>query len=282
MAFIIDGKALQEKILGELKKSLEEIKDYGTPCLRVILIGNNPSSVIYVRNKTKVAKELGIDAETIHLPEDVKREEVLELLQSLNKDPKVSGILVQLPLPSHLDPDEVTLNIDPAKDVDGLHPWNMGLLFQGKPQILPCTPFGIMRMIKEVNYEIKGKRAVVIGRSNIVGKPVAQLLLMEDATVTICHSKTKDLPEITKTADILVVAIGKPEFVRGDMVKEGAFVIDVGINRINGKIKGDVAFDEVKEVASYITPVPGGVGPMTIAMLMYNVVQTFKFKEGIA
>lgn len=241
--------------------------------LAVIIVGNNPASRIYVDNKKKDCEYIGISSYEYALPENATQKEVLNLIDKLNNDDKIDGMIVQLPLPKHIDEQAVINSISPKKDVDAFHPENVGKIMIGKYGFLPCTPAGIMELLKEENIETKGKNAVVIGRSNIVGKPMALLLINKDATVTVCHSKTKNIEEITKKADILVVAVGKANFVTKDMVKEGAVVIDVGMNRDeNGKLCGDVKFDEVEAISSYITPVPGGVGPMTRAILMKNAV----------
>ncbi|MGT2779296.1 bifunctional methylenetetrahydrofolate dehydrogenase/methenyltetrahydrofolate cyclohydrolase [Streptococcus intermedius] len=271
MTKIIDGKALAEKLQTQLAEKVRKLKDEtGTiPGLVVILVGNNPASQIYVRNKERSALAVGLHSEVVRLPETTSQEELLALIERYNQDSAWHGILVQLPLPKHIDEEAVLLAIDPDKDVDGFHPMNMGRLWSGHPVMIPSTPAGIMEMFHEYGVDLEGKRAVVIGRSNIVGKPMAQLLLAKNATVTLTHSRTHHLSEITKKADILVVAIGRGHFVTKDFVKEGAVVIDVGMNRDqNGKLIGDVKFDEVSEIASLITPVPKGVGPMTITMLM--------------
>ena len=271
MTKIIDGKALAEKLQIQLAEKVRKLKDEtgSIPGLVVILVGNNPASQIYVRNKERSALSVGLRSEVIRLPETTTQEELLTLIEQYNQDPDWHGILVQLPLPKHIDEEAVLLAIDPDKDVDGFHPMNMGRLWSGHPVMIPSTPAGIMEMFHEYGVDLEGKRAVVIGRSNIVGKPMAQLLLAKNATVTLTHSRTHHLSEITKKADILVVAIGRGHFVTKDFVKEGAVVIDVGMNRDqNGKLIGDVKFDEVSEIASLITPVPKGVGPMTFTMLM--------------
>ncbi|MGO2698396.1 MAG: bifunctional methylenetetrahydrofolate dehydrogenase/methenyltetrahydrofolate cyclohydrolase, partial [Enterococcus faecalis] len=247
------------------------------PGLVVLLVGENPASQTYVRNKERAAAKIGILSKVEKLPETISEEELLAEIDKYNQDSRFHGILVQLPLPKHIDEEKILLAIDPKKDVDGFHPMNLGRLFVGKPEMIPCTPYGIMKMFEAYDIDLTGKRAVVIGRSNIVGKPMAQLLLMKNATVTIAHSKTEHLAEVAKEADILVVAIGRGHFVTKEFVKPGAVVIDVGMNRNQeGKLIGDVAFDEVSEIASYITPVPKGVGPMTITMLMYQTVEAAK------
>ncbi len=271
MTKIIDGKALAEKLQIQLAEKVRKLKDEtgSIPGLVVILVGNNPASQIYVRNKERSALSVGLHSEVVRLPETTSQEELLALIERYNQDSAWHGILVQLPLPKHIDEEAVLLAIDPDKDVDGFHPMNMGRLWSGHPVMIPSTPAGIMEMFHEYGVDLEGKRAVVIGRSNIVGKPMAQLLLAKNATVTLTHSRTHHLSEITKKADILVVAIGRGHFVTKDFVKKGAVVIDVGMNRDqNGKLIGDVKFDEVSEIASLITPVPKGVGPMTITMLM--------------
>ena len=278
MANIIDGKALAEKLQAKLAEKTAKLKaETGQePGLVVILVGENPASQVYVRNKERSALAAGFRSEVVRLPESTSQEELLTLIAKYNQDPAWHGILVQLPLPAHIDDEAVLLAIDPEKDVDGFHPTNMGRLWSGHPLMIPSTPAGIMEMFREYKVDLEGKNAVVIGRSNIVGKPMAQLLLSKNATVTLTHSRTHHLAKIAKKADILVVAIGRGHFVTKDFVKEGAVVIDVGMNRDeNGKLIGDVKFDEVAEVASLITPVPKGVGPMTITMLMEQTYQAF-------
>lgn len=272
MAVIIDGKKIAQDIRQEVAEGVEKLQaEKGiTPGLAVVIVGEDPASLVYVRGKEKACEEAGIYSEKHALTESVSEEELLTLIEKLNKDPKIHGILVQLPLPKHINEAKVLDAIVPAKDVDGFHPVSVGNLFIGKPIFLPCTPHGIIELLKRSNVVIAGQNAVVVGRSNIVGKPVAMMLLHENATVTICHSKTKDLAAETRRADILIAAVGSPELIRADMVKDGVAVIDVGVNRVNDKLVGDVAFDEVSKKASAITPVPGGVGPMTIAMLMQN------------
>ncbi|MYN68963.1 bifunctional methylenetetrahydrofolate dehydrogenase/methenyltetrahydrofolate cyclohydrolase [Streptococcus suis] len=268
---VIDGKALAVKMQAALAEKTAQLKvEKGlTPGLVVILVGENPASQVYVRNKERSALAAGFKSEVVRVPETISEKELLALIERYNQDSEWHGILVQLPLPAHISEEKVLLAIDPDKDVDGFHPTNMGKFWSGHPVMIPSTPAGIMEMFKEYQIELEGKTAVVIGRSNIVGKPMAQLLLDANATVTIAHSRTKNLPELARQADILVVAIGRGHFVAKDFVKPGAVVIDVGMNRdANGKLIGDVQYDEVAEVASYITPVPGGVGPMTITMLM--------------
>lgn len=279
MAQIIDGKAISEKIRSEVKAGTEKlIKEKGvTPGLAVVLVGENPASKVYVGSKEKACGEMGFYSEKHVLPATATQDELLALIDKMNKDSKIHGILVQLPLPKQINEDAVLEAISPAKDVDGFHPYNVGRLAVGKPLFQPCTPYGMIKMLEYSNISVEGKHAVIIGRSNIVGKPIALMLLQKSATVTICHSKTKDLKTEVKRADIVVAAIGKPEFVTGDMLKEGAVVLDVGINRLeSGKLVGDVDFASAEKVASAITPVPGGVGPMTIAMLMYNTLESAK------
>lgn len=279
-ATIINGKELAQEIRRNMKEDVLQLKKRGiTPHLTVVLIGNNPASKSYVNGKKKASEEVGISSEVIELPADTSEKKLLHLIDDLNKNRSVHGILVQLPLPEHISEQQVIEAIDPLKDVDGFHPINIGRMMTGKDTLLPCTPFGIITMLKSKNIEISGKHAVVIGRSNIVGKPVGQLLLNENATVTYCHSRTADLKKESQRADILIVAIGKPNAVNEDFIKDGAAVIDVGINRVDGSLTGDVDFDSAKKKASYITPVPRGVGPMTIAMLLKN---TIKAAEGLS
>ena len=282
-AQIIDGKSIAQSIREEIKIKTETLKSKGiTPCLAVILVGSNPASVSYVTGKQKALAEVGMNDRSVRLPESTTEQELISLIQELNADKNVHGILVQLPLPQHIDEEKIILAIDPAKDVDGFHPVNVGNLVIGKKTLLPCTPHGIIVLLKRMNIETDGKSAVVIGRSNIVGKPAALLLARKDlnATVTICHSGTKNIADITRRADILIAAAGRTNIVTADMVKEGAAVIDVGVNRIPDaskksgfRLAGDVDFENVKEKAAFITPVPGGVGPMTIAMLMANTLE---------
>lgn len=275
MATIIDGKKISTEIKDELKEKVAEYKKNGVEItLAVIQVGTDPASTVYVGNKKKACEYIGIRSLAYELEETISEQELLDLIQKLNQREDVNGILVQLPLPKHINEDVVIQSIAPEKDVDGFHPQSVGALSIGQPGFVSCTPAGIIQLLKRSNIEIAGKECVVIGRSNIVGKPISLLLLRENGTVTICHSKTKNLKEVTKRADILVVAIGKPLFVTKDYVKEGAVVIDVGIHRDeNNKLCGDVDFKDVESVVSAITPVPGGVGPMTIAMLMYNCVK---------
>ncbi len=269
---IIDGKSVSEKIRNEIKEQTQNyISKHGRkPGLAVIIAGDNPASKTYVANKIKACKEVGFNSYCVEFPKNVSEETLAKKIIELNNNEDVDGILVQLPLPSHLNEKYILSLIADNKDVDGFSAYNMGLLALGRPKVAACTPLGVIELLKSTGESIEGKNAVIIGRSNIVGKPMAMLLLMENATVTICHSKTKNLSEITKTADILIAAIGKPCFVKKDMVKEGAIVIDVGINRTEKGLQGDVDFNEVSKIASYITPVPGGVGPMTITMLLKN------------
>ena len=272
MAQIIDGKAISQAVKDEIKERTAELAAKGiNACLAVILVGEDPASQVYVKNKKKACEYCGIKSLSYELPADTTEEKLLELIAELNGRSDVNGILVQLPLPEGIDEDRVLDAISPDKDVDGFHPVNVGKLSIGKKGFVSCTPAGVIQLLKRSNIEISGKECVVVGRSNIVGKPMSMLLLQENGTVTVCHSRTKDLKEVTKRADILVVAIGKPKFIDASYVKEGAVVIDVGIHRQDdGKLCGDVDYASVEPVASAITPVPGGVGPMTIAMLMYN------------
>ena len=280
MANIINGKEISAAIREEIKAEVQGMSV--RPGLAVVLVGDDPASAVYVRNKSKACAEVGIYSEVYRLPEETGREQLLGLIEQLNQSPLIHGILVQLPLPKHLDPEEVIMAIDPAKDVDAFHPVNVGKIMIGNYDFLPCTPAGVMELLHRSGIEVSGKECVVIGRSNIVGKPQAMLLLHENATVTICHSKTRDLPSVCRRADILVSAVGKPKFVTADMVRNGAVVIDVGMNRDeNGKLCGDVDFEPVSEKASYITPVPGGVGPMTITMLLKNTVTAAKRAEPV-
>ena len=277
MAQIIDGKAISAAVRAEITEETKTfVENTGvTPGLAVIIVGTDPASQVYVRNKRKACTEVGFYSEAYELPEETTQEALEALVDQLNADPKIHGILVQLPLPRHLDEQRILLRISPAKDVDAFHPYNVGRIMIGDYHYLPCTPAGVMELLKRSGVDCNGKECVVVGRSNIVGKPMAMLLLQANGTVTICHSRTKNLSEMTRRADILVAAIGKPEFFTADMVKPGAVVIDVGMNRrpTDGKLCGDVDYASVEPVASYITPVPGGVGPMTIAMLMKNTVK---------
>ena len=279
MAKIIDGKAISAQIRAELKEETERlVKETGVrPGLAVIIVGSDPASQVYVRNKRRACEEVGYYSEAYELPENTTQEELNTLVDKLNANDKIHGILCQLPLPKHLDENVVILRIAPNKDVDAFHPYNVGKIMIGDYAFLPCTPAGVMALLERSGIEISGKECVVVGRSNIVGKPQAMLLLHANGTVTVCHSRTKDLAEVCRRADILVAAIGKADFFTGDMVKEGAVVIDVGMNRkADGKLTGDVDFASVEPKASYITPVPGGVGPMTITMLMQNTLTAAK------
>ncbi len=280
-ASIIDGKAVAAKIKSQIKTEVESLKAQGkTPGLAVIIVGNNPASRVYVNNKKKACEETGMYSVEYALSEETTEEELKALINKLNCDSKIHGILVQLPLPAHLDDKTVINTISPEKDVDAFHPVNVGKIMIGDYKLAPCTPAGVMELIKETGLEISGKECVIIGRSNIVGKPQAMLMLQNNATVNVCHSKTKDLKEVVKRADIVIAAVGRAKMITADMIKPGAVVIDVGMNRDeNGKLCGDVDFESVKEVASYITPVPGGVGPMTIAMLMKNTLTAGKNNE---
>lgn len=275
MAILIDGKQISQDIKEELKDKVASMKEQGiTKCLAVIQVGDNPASTVYVRNKKKGCEYIGIDSLSYELPESTTEEELVKLINELNDNDKVNGILVQLPLPSHINEDTIIKTIAPAKDVDGFHPQSVGALCIGQKGFVSCTPAGIIQLLKRSNIEISGKECVILGRSNIVGKPMSLLMLRENATVTVAHSRTKNLKEVCKRADILIVAIGRPKFVNDEYVKDGAVVIDVGINRDeNNKICGDVDFDVVEPKCSYITPVPGGVGPMTIAMLLNNCIE---------
>lgn len=277
-AKIINGKELAAKIRANLKIDVDELKKKGIqPKLAVIMVGEDKASEVYVRNKSRACEEIGIEFEEYLLKTDTTMQELLNLIEKLNNNKNINGILLQSPIPKHLDINEAFKKIAPEKDVDGFNPINVGKLSLGQDTFVSCTPYGVIRMLDSYNINIEGKNAVIIGRSNIVGKPLIQCMLSKNATVTICHSKTQNIKEITKNADIIVAALGKEKFVTKDMVKQGAIVIDVGINRTEqGKIVGDVDFENVKEIASYITPVPGGVGPMTIAMLMENVVKASK------
>ena len=281
MAKIIDGKAISLAIKDELKEKVAEYKNKGIDItLAVVKVGNEPASAVYVRNKEKACEYVGINSRTLALPEETTQEELLNIVRELNEDDTVNGILVQLPLPKHIDESEILLAINSTKDVDGFHPVNVGKMVIGEDTFLPCTPAGIIEMLKRSDIDIEGKECVVIGRSNIVGKPMSLLMLKENATVTIAHSRTKDLKEVTKRADILVAAIGKSKFVTADYVKEGAVVIDVGMDRDeNGKLCGDVDFESVEPKVSAITPVPGGVGPMTVTMLLVNCLRSVELNK---
>lgn len=274
MARIIDGKAISQRIKNELKEEVSRKKAEGRQAaLAVIQVGNDPASSVYVGNKKKACAYIGVDSKSYELPEETTQEELLNLIDKLNGDPKITGILVQLPVPPHIDDDTIIRRISPLKDVDGFHPMSVGALCIGEEGFVSCTPAGVMKLLEYSDIDVAGKECVVVGRSNIVGKPMALLLLRANGTVTICHSKTKDLKSVCKRADILVVAVGKPKMINEEYIKDGAVVIDVGIHRMdNGKLCGDVDFDSVADKCSAITPVPGGVGPMTIAMLMHNVV----------
>lgn len=279
-AKIIEGKRLAEDIKLSLKKQIEYMKK--KPGLAIIIVGTDFASKIYVNKKSELCKELGVYFEKYELPKTIKEKELMDLIEKMNKKKSINGILVQLPLPEHIDTKKIIESIDPLKDVDGFHPLNFGRLIAGEASIAPCTPRGIMKLLDIYGIEVKGKKVVVIGRSNIVGKPLALMLLKKDATVTICHSKTKNIEEITKQADILFSATGKESMVKGSMVKKGAVVVDVGITRSkNGKILGDIDFNSVKDVASYITPVPGGVGPMTPVMLIENLLICHKLQTNM-
>jgi len=282
MAEIIDGKLVSSVLRNELKERITEFKNKTGKNigLAVVVVGNDPASAVYVRNKHRACEQVGIESIQIELPECTTEEELLSKIDELNSDTSVNGILVQLPLPKHINETRVIERISPIKDVDAFHPSNVGRIMIGNHQFLPCTPAGIIALLDYYRIEIAGKNCVVIGRSNIVGKPMAMLLMEHNGTVTVCHSRTKNTAEICRNADIIVVAIGKSEFLKADMVKEGAVIIDVGINRLaDGRLVGDVCFDEVSKVASYITPVPGGVGPMTITMLLYNTLSAANMSE---
>ena len=282
MATILNGKQVAAEIRAELKARAEALrKDGVVPCLAVLLAGDDPASKIYVRNKKRACEEIGIESRELLFPESVTEEELIAQIRALNEDAAVDAMLVQLPLPKHIDEARVLAEIAPEKDADGFHVVNAGRLFTGQTSVLPCTPAGCMELLRRANVEFSGKHAVVVGRSNIVGKPMAMLLLNEHCTVTICHSRTKDLARFTRDADILVAAVGRPGIITGEMIKPGAAVIDVGINRLeNGKLMGDVDFASAEPVAGAITPVPGGVGPMTIAMLMQNAILAAEKRHG--
>ncbi|HEP1415180.1 TPA: bifunctional methylenetetrahydrofolate dehydrogenase/methenyltetrahydrofolate cyclohydrolase [Streptococcus pyogenes] len=277
MTELIDGKALAQRMQQELAAKVNNLKQKKgiVPGLAVILVGDDPASQVYVRNKERAALTVGFKSETVRLSEFICQEELIAVIERYNADNTIHGILVQLPLPNHINDKKIILAIDPKKDVDGFHPMNTGHLWSGRPLMVPCTPSGIMELLREYNVNLEGKHAVIIGRSNIVGKPMAQLLLDKNATVTLTHSRTRQLEEVCRCADVLIVAIGQGHFITKQYIKDGAIVIDVGMNRDdNGKLIGDVAFDEVAEVAAKITPVPGGVGPMTIAMLLEQTYQS--------
>ena len=284
MAEIVYGSEIAKKIKAKLAAKMQALKQEGKrlPKRCVVLVGNHPASLSYVTGKEKACREIGMENDLIRLPQDISEKALLDFIQKLNVDDAVDGILVQLPLPAHIDEHKVLFAIDPAKDVDGFHPISLGKLMLQEDTFISCTPKGIMRILEEIGYDdLSGKKAVVVGRSNIVGKPVAQLLMNKHATVTVCHSRTKNVEEIAAQADILIAAIGKPRYIHASWVKEGAVVIDVGINRDeNNKLCGDVDFEAVKEKAAYITPVPKGVGPMTIAMLLENTLEAYEKKEG--
>ena len=282
MATLIDGKLISAKVKEEIAAQVVDFRaQYGrVPGLAVIIVGEDPASQVYVRNKEKACETVGFHSVKLALPAETTEEELLSRIDALNEDPAIDGILVQLPLPRHISEEKVILRIRPDKDVDAFHPQNVGKIMIGNFDFLPCTPAGVMELLDRYGIEVAGKSCVVIGRSNIVGKPQSMLLLHKNATVTVCHSKTRDLPAVTRGADVLVVAVGRPNFVTADMVKEGCVVIDVGINRTaEGKLVGDVSFEEVSRVASAITPVPGGVGPMTIAMLRKNTLTAARLHE---
>lgn len=281
MAQIIDGKAISMQIKDELKEKTAALREQGTEItLAVIQVGDDPASGVYVRNKKKGCEYTGIRSLSFELPQQTTRQELTDLVERLNRQADVNGILVQLPLPSHIDEDAVIRAISPQKDVDGFHPWSVGALSIGQPGFVSCTPAGVIQLLKRSGIDIAGKECVVLGRSNIVGKPMAMLLLRENATVTIAHSKTRNLKEVTSRADILITAVGKPKMITREYVKQGAVVIDVGINRDeNGRLCGDVDFQDVEPVCSAITPVPGGVGPMTIAMLLSNCIESVRFQQ---
>lgn len=280
---LISGKEVSQTVKDEIKIQTKKLKDKGISVkLAVIIVGDDPASHIYVKNKKKACEYVGFESLEYALDEKTSQEELLELIDKLNKDKTVNGILCQLPLPKHIDEKKIIDSISPIKDVDAFHPVNVGKIMIGDYEFLPCTPAGIMRLIESTSYDVSGKDCVIIGRSNIVGKPMAMLMLHKNATVTICHSRTKNIEEKIKKADIVIAAVGIPKFVKGDMVKEGALVIDVGINRMSdGKLCGDVDFDEISKKASFITPVPGGVGPMTISMLMQNTLKAAKLQNNL-
>ena len=281
MATIIDGKQLAKKVRANLKIECEELKEQGiNPKLAVIMVGDNPASKVYVRNKSRACNEVGIEYQEYLLPENATQKELLELIKKINQDKEINGILLQSPLPQHLNINEAFKTITYSKDVDGFTPASVGKLCIGEDTFISCTPYGVIKMFEEYNIDLKGKNVVILGRSNIVGKPLIQCCLQKDATVTVCHSKTENLSEYTKKADVIIAAIGKAKFLTENMVKDGVVIIDVGINRQDdGKLVGDVDFENVSKKASYITPVPGGVGPMTIAMLMNNVIKAAKEQQ---
>lgn len=277
---LINGKEVAKKVRKDLKSEVIKLKENGiNPKLAVIMVGNDPGSTVYVRNKSKACQKVGIEFEEFLYEENLSESELLDVIKKLNEDSSINGILLQSPVPKHIDINKAFRTIAPEKDVDGFNPVNVGNLTIGEDAFISCTPYGVIRMFEEYNIELEGKNAVILGRSNIVGKPMIQCMLNKNATVTVCHSRTNNIEEITKNADIIISAIGKPKFLKENMVKDGAVVIDVGINRLDdGSIVGDVDFDEVSKKASYITPVPGGVGPMTIAMLLNNVVKATKIQ----
>ena len=281
-AIRMDGKMVSAKVRGSILEEVNKLKEQGVrPGLAVIIVGEDPASQVYVRNKERACEECGFYSEKYALPEETTQEQLLELIEELNHNPRIDGILCQLPVPKHIDDQAIIDAISPEKDVDAFHPVNVGKIMVGNFDFLPCTPAGVMQLLEEYGIDPQGKNCVVIGRSNIVGKPMSMLLLHKHGTVTICHSRTKNLKEICAQADILVAAVGKADFVTADMVKEGATVIDVGMNRKDGRLCGDVCFDEVNEKTAYLTPVPGGVGPMTITMLMKNTLKAAKLHHGI-
>jgi len=277
-AKLLDGKATAAKVRQKIGGEVADLKagGKGIPGLAVVIVGENPASKVYVRQKEKACNAVGFNSVLHRLPENTSQEELLTLVEGMNNDPEINGILVQLPLPPQINEDSIIKAIKPEKDVDGFHPVNMGKLVTGLPSTQPCTPKGIMYLLDEYGIEIEGKTAVVLGRSNIVGKPIAHMLMSKNATVTVCHSRTKDIAEYTRRADIIVAAIGKPRFLTADMVKDGAVIVDVGINRLEEGLVGDTDFGALKEKVSFITPVPGGIGPMTIAMLLLNTLEAFK------
>ncbi len=277
-ARLLDGKKTAALVRDKIAVEVERLKGEGrgVPGLAVVIVGENPASRVYVGQKEKACKAVGFDSILHRLPEETTQDELLSLVEEMNNDPRIDGILVQLPLPRHINSDSIIAAIKPEKDVDGFHPINMGKLVTGLKGTEPCTPKGIMYLLNEYGIELEGKRAVVLGRSNIVGKPIAHMFMGKNATVTVCHSRTKDMASYTKEADIIVAAIGKAKFLTADMVKEGAVIVDVGINRLEEGLVGDVDFEALKEKASYITPVPGGIGPMTIAMLLLNTLEAFE------
>lgn len=282
IAQLIDGKAAAARVRGEVASAAMELRGRAiSPTLAVVLVGDDPASAVYVRSKTKAAREANVDVRDHKLAASTTQEELLALVQTLNADPVVDGILVQLPLPAHIDSDAIIRWIDPAKDVDGLHPMSLGFLAQGRPTLVSCTPKGCMRLLADLDVPLAGARAVVIGRSVLVGKPIAYLLANANATVTMCHSRTKDLAAEVRRAEIIIAAVGKPEMIRGEWIADGAIVIDVGINRVDGKLVGDVEFLAAAQRARAITPVPGGVGPMTIACLLENTVEAARRRRGL-